>query len=150
MAHRGTLRAATAMLALALPTALATPVSAAPTDRTADPSPPAASAAPAGPSASDVHVAPGSFSVRHYYSTWRDARSYWARDVEHPTGSTLAGGRHYFFCQIEGQPHSDGEGGYSTWWVLTDDDSDNRDVFVSATALRVADPWSPVGGLPRC
>ncbi|MGW8530935.1 MULTISPECIES: hypothetical protein [Nocardiopsidaceae] len=145
MAHRGILRTATAVLALALPTALAAPAAAA----SADPPPQETAAAPADHGASDVHVVPGSYSVRHYYSTWREARTYRQRDTGHPTGTVLPAGRHYFFCQTEGQPHSDGDGRYSTWWVLTDD-SANRDVFVSATALRLAEPWKPVAGLPGC
>ena len=149
MAHRGTLRAAMAMLALALPTALAAPVAAS-ADRPAVPAPRESAAVPAEQEDPGVHVVPGSYSARHYYSTWREARSYWQRDTGHPTGSRLSAGRHYFFCQTEGQPHSAGEGRYSTWWVLTDDADGNRDVFVSATALRVAEPWKPVRGLPGC
>ena len=90
-----------------------------------------------------------SFSPRQYYSTWRGARTYWSQDSQHPTGGWLRAGRHAFFCQVEGEPHSDGEA-YSTWWVLTDDETGNLDVFVSATAFRVAEPWQPVEGLPRC
>ena len=149
MAHRGTLRAAMAMLALTLPAALAAPAAAS-ADRSAHPGPRESSVEPAGQNSSAVHVVPGSYSARHYYSTWREARSYWQRDTAHPTGSQLPPGRHYFFCQTEGQPHSDGGDGYSTWWALTDDADGNRDVFVSATALRVAEPWKPVSGLPRC
>lgn len=90
------------------------------------------------------------FSHRHYYSTWRDARTYWSQESRYPTGGWLWSGRHAFFCQVEGEPHSDGEGGYSTWWALTDDNTGNQDVFVSATAFRVSEPWQPVEGLPRC
>ncbi|WP_026128825.1 hypothetical protein [Nocardiopsis prasina] len=90
------------------------------------------------------------FSRRHYYSTWRDARTYWSQESRYPTGGWLWAGRHYFFCQVEGEPHSDGEDGYSTWWALTDDDTGNRDVFVSATAFSNSEPWKPIEGLPRC
>lgn len=90
------------------------------------------------------------FSRRHYYTTWRDARTYWSQESRYPTGGWLWAGRHYFFCQVEGEPHSDGEDGYSTWWALTDDDTGNRDVFVSATAFRNGEPWKPIEGLPRC
>ncbi len=89
-------------------------------------------------------------SHRHYYSTWRDARTYWSQESRYPTGGWLWAGRHYFFCQVEGEPHSDGEGAYSTWWALTDDDTGNRDVFVSATAFRDSETWQPIEGLPRC
>lgn len=88
-------------------------------------------------------------SHRHYYSTWRDARTYWSQESRYPTGGWLWAGRHFFFCQVEGEPHSDGEG-YSTWWALTDDHTGNQDVFVSATAFRVHEPWQPIEGLPRC
>ena len=92
----------------------------------------------------------GVLSARHYYTTWRDARSYWSQDTRYPTGGWLWAGRHYFFCQTQGIAHTDGEDAFSTWWVLTDDDTGDRDVFVSATALRVAEPWKPVEGLPYC
>ncbi|WP_431872247.1 hypothetical protein [Nocardiopsis eucommiae] len=90
------------------------------------------------------------FSRRHYYTTWRDARTYWSQESRYPTGGWLWTGRHYFFCQVEGEPHSDGEDAYSTWWALTDDDTGNRDVFVSATAFRDNEPWKPIEGLPHC
>ncbi len=136
MTRAGTLRAAAAAAALALPLALAAPGAAA-----------AGTAAPA--DTSDGHGV-RALSVRHYYTTWRDARSYWSQDTRYATTGWLWAGRHYFFCQTQGTAHSDGEGGLSTWWVLTDDDTGNRDVFVSATALRVSEPWKPVEGLPRC
>ncbi|MEU0488203.1 hypothetical protein ABZ249_03165 [Nocardiopsis sp. NPDC006139] len=135
MTRAGTLRAAAAAVALALPLTLAAPATAAQDARE-----------PAGTAAAER----GALSVRHYYTTWRDARSYWSADTRYATSGWLWAGRHYFFCQTEGTAHSDGEGAFSTWWVLTDDDTGNRDVFVSATALRVAEPWKPVEGLPRC
>ncbi|GAB3688708.1 hypothetical protein [Nocardiopsis oceani] len=109
----------------------------------------AAEAGPAETVGDPPETGPSSYSPRQYYSTWRDARTYWSQESQHPTGGWLRAGRHAFFCQVEGEPHSDGEG-YSTWWALTDDETGNRDVFVSATAFRVAEPWQPVEGLPRC
>jgi hypothetical protein len=100
-------------------------------------------------SAPDEETGEG-FSPRRYYTTWRDSRSYWSQDTRYATGGWLWAGRHAFFCQLEGEPHTDGEGRPTTWWVLTDDSVGNKDVFVSATALRVAEPWKPVDGLPRC
>lgn len=106
--------------------------------------------------AAPVAAAPGpselvnDHSHRHHYSTWRDAHSYRSPENRYPSGGLLWIGRHAFFCQTEGQAHSDGEGGYSTWWALTDDQTGNRDVYVSATAFRVAEPWRPIEGLPRC
>lgn len=134
MTRAGTLRAAAAAAALSLPLALAAP----------------ADAADAAPADAGAGAERSALSVRHYYTTWRDARSYWSQDTRHPTSGWLWAGRHYFFCQTEGTAHSDGKGSFSTWWVLTDDDTGNRDVFVSATALRVSEPWKPVEGLPRC
>ncbi|WP_306369935.1 hypothetical protein [Nocardiopsis sp. CC223A] len=133
MTRAGTLRAAATAVALALPLTLAAPATAATT-------------APPGETAAER----GALSVRHYYTTWRDARSYWSQDTRYATSGWLWAGRHYFFCQTEGTAHSDGEDAFSTWWVLTDDDTGNRDVFVSATALRVAEPWRPIEGLPYC
>ncbi|MFE9242652.1 hypothetical protein [Nocardiopsis sp. NPDC006938] len=136
--RRGGARGAPAALTAALAVAVALPV---------------ALAAPAladEPAEASTGTAASAFSHRHYYTTWRDARTYWSQDSRYPTGGWLWSGRHYFFCQAEGEPHSDGEDGYSTWWVLTDDDTGNRDVFVSATALRGSQPWQPIEGLPRC
>ncbi|MFL1380527.1 hypothetical protein [Nocardiopsis protaetiae] len=137
MTRAGTLRAAAVAVALALPLSLAAPVAA------------AQAAAPVKPAGTDA-AERGALSVRHYYTTWRDARSYWSPDTRHPTSGWLWAGRHYFFCQTEGTAHSDGKGAFSTWWVLTDDDTGDRDVFVSATALRVSQPWKPIEGLPHC
>lgn len=89
-------------------------------------------------------------SHRHHYTTWRDAQSYWSPASEHPTGGWLWAGRHSFHCQTKGEPHTDGQGNRSLWWALTDDDTGGRDVYVSATAFSVAEPWEPISGLPRC
>lgn len=148
-ARRGARLGTLSALALILPIALATPA-AGHTGAVFD------SAAVETPAVGDGEVRQtqkaGStgLSHRHYYSTWRDARTYWSQESRYPTGGWLRTGRHYFFCQTEGEPHSDGEDGYSTWWALTDDDTGNRDVFVSATAFRGSEPWQPVEGLPRC
>ncbi|RKS05455.1 hypothetical protein DFP74_1054 [Nocardiopsis sp. Huas11] len=132
MAHGGTLRTVTAALVCALALGAAPSMAAA---HTAD--------VPKDEASED-------FSPRRYYTTWRDSRSYWSQDTRYATGGWLWAGRNAFFCQIEGEPHSDGQGRMSTWWVLTDDSVGNLDVFVSATSLRVAEPWKPVDGLPRC
>lgn len=135
MAYGGTLRTATATLLCALAMGAAPPASAAQAVEVRD--------------EAAVEEAEG-FSPRRYYTTWRDSRSYWSQDTRYATGGWLWAGRNAFFCQIEGEPHSDGQGRMTTWWVLTDDSVGNLDVFVSATALRVAEPWKPVDGLPRC
>ncbi|WP_017585230.1 hypothetical protein [Nocardiopsis ganjiahuensis] len=153
-ARRGVRLGALAALALVLPIALAAPAA----GRTGA-EPVAVESATAGgtgdqaargPALPDAEAGAAEFSHRHYYSTWRDARTYWSQESRYPTGGWLWAGRHYFFCQAEGEPHSDGEGGYSTWWALTDDDTGNRDVFVSATAFGSSEPWQPIEGLPRC
>jgi hypothetical protein len=142
MANRRTLRVATAALAFALSTALAAPPALA-ADRAVEVPGPE-------PSAAEPRMESGGFSHRHYYTTWREARTYWSQDTRYPTGGWLWQGRHPFFCQAEGQPHGDGKGNHTTWWALTDDDTGNRDVFVSATAFQVVEPWKPIEGLPRC
>lgn len=152
-ARRGARLAAVAALALILPIAFAAPAAGRTGVEPGTGSGPVAVEEPAG---GDGEVrqtrkaGSAGLSHRHYYSTWRDARTYWSQESRYPTGGWLWTGRHYFFCQVEGEPHADGEGDYSTWWVLTDDDTGNRDVFVSATAFRDSEPWQPVEGLPRC
>ncbi|GAB2492830.1 hypothetical protein [Nocardiopsis aegyptia] len=134
MAYEGTLRTVTATLLCALALGAAPP----------------AAVAHAADTRQDGAGEREGFSPRRYYTTWRDSRSYWSQDTRYATGGWLWAGRNAFFCQIEGEPHSDGQGRMTTWWVLTDDSVGNLDVFVSATALRVAEPWKPVDGLPRC
>ncbi|MBR8744180.1 hypothetical protein DSY14_21060 [Nocardiopsis sp. MG754419] len=144
-------------MTLALTTALA--LGAGPAVAATTPSPETRAEVPTDPGTAVRVDAPGrseartdreSHSPRLYYSTWRDAHSYWSADTRYPSGGRLWAGRHGFFCQVEGQAHSDGEGGYSTWWALTDDQTGNRDVYVSATAFRIAEPWRPIEGLPQC
>jgi hypothetical protein len=148
-AGRGTRLVVLAGLALILPVVLASPAAGQTGSGSGDRSG-AVEQRLQGPVLPGSEAVAAGFSHRHYYSTWRDARSYWSQESRYPTGGWLWTGRHYFFCQAEGEPHSDGEGNYSTWWALTDDDTGNRDVFVSATAFRDSEPWQPIEGLPRC
>ncbi|MFI6574518.1 hypothetical protein ACIBFB_01865 [Nocardiopsis sp. NPDC050513] len=136
MADRRILRVTAAALGLATPLALAAPTAVA--------------------ESAEVPTAPGgrstaeSFSPRLYYTTWREASTYWSADTRYGTGGWLWPGRHYVFCQAEGQPHTDDQGNRTMWWVLTDDDTGNKDVFVSATAFEASEPWKPIEGLPLC
>ncbi|WP_116244054.1 hypothetical protein [Nocardiopsis sp. FIRDI 009] len=140
MASRRFLTATTAALGLAAPLALAAPAATAESG--------AARTPVSAPSATGARTE--SASPRLYYTTWRDASTYWSADTRYATGGWLWPGRHYVFCQAKGQPHTDGQGNDTMWWVLTDDDTGNRDVFVSATAFDAAEPWQPIEGLPRC
>ncbi|MGW5878488.1 hypothetical protein ACWFMI_18250 [Nocardiopsis terrae] len=136
-------------LALVLPVAFAAPAAAEGAEPGTTESGAVAARDTEGAAPTSPNTVSQSLSHRHYYSTWRDARTYWSQGSRYPTSGWLWAGRHYFFCQVEGEPHTDGES-YSTWWALTDDDTGNRDVFVSATAFRDHEPWQPVQGLPRC
>lgn len=86
---------------------------------------------------------------KYYFNTWRNAVSQKYADLSHPMGNLWAGSN-YFYCQKKGQAVYDGANNHNNWWALTDDDSGNKKVWVSATAFSKGGPWEPIPGLPRC
>jgi hypothetical protein len=78
---------------------------------------------------------------------WRAATSYTADGAA--VGS-LDAGTNYFYCQQNlGRRETYGEW-TNIWWAKTDDDSGNRDVFISDVYIRGGDNDKPVPGLPVC
>ncbi|MFJ3670673.1 serine/threonine-protein kinase [Streptomyces sp. NPDC090106] len=77
----------------------------------------------------------------------RTADSYTADGAK---AGVLKTGTSYFYCQQNlGRRETYGEW-TNVWWAKTDDDSGNRDVFVSAVYIRGGDNDEPVPGLPVC
>ncbi|MFG2500975.1 serine/threonine-protein kinase [Streptomyces sp. NPDC048441] len=80
-------------------------------------------------------------------AVWRTAKSYTGSGAE---AGVLNAGTNYFFCQQNlGRRETYGEW-TNVWWAKTDDDSGNRDVFVSDVYLKGGDNDKPLPGLPVC
>ncbi|MGI5192424.1 serine/threonine-protein kinase [Streptomyces sp. CA-288835] len=78
---------------------------------------------------------------------WRTATSYTADGTE---VGTLNAGINYFYCQQNlGRRETHGEW-TNIWWAKTDDDSGNKDVFISDVYIKGGDNDQPVPGLPLC
>ncbi|MFE7174107.1 protein kinase [Streptomyces sp. NPDC057616] len=80
-------------------------------------------------------------------TVWRTAKSYTASGAE---AGVLNAGTNYFFCQQNlGRRETYGQW-TNVWWAKTDDDSGNRNVYVSDVYLKGGDNDEPVPGLPVC
>ncbi|WP_328766298.1 serine/threonine-protein kinase [Streptomyces sp. NBC_00286] len=94
--------------------------------------------------------APGCESIgggKYNCDVWRTATSYTADGTE---VGTLNEGINYFYCQQNlGRRETYGEW-TNIWWAKTDDDSGNKDVFISDVYIKGGDNDQPVPGLPLC
>ncbi|GHC51923.1 serine/threonine-protein kinase [Streptomyces flavofungini] len=80
-------------------------------------------------------------------SVWQTAKSYTAAGAE---AGVLNAGTNYFYCQQNlGRRETHGQW-TNVWWAKTDDDSGNRNVFVSDVYIRGGDNDKPLPGLPTC
>ncbi|HLS13310.1 MAG TPA: hypothetical protein VK095_02235 [Beutenbergiaceae bacterium] len=80
-----------------------------------------------------------------YKHVWTDAPSYFNT----PTGGFLYAGTNYFYCQAQGSSYS--AHGYSNdWWLKTDDDHGNTNVWVSAVYISGGADYEPIAGVPEC
>lgn len=80
-------------------------------------------------------------------SVWKTATSY---SKKHEAVGRLNAGTNYFFCQAK-LSHRETSGRWTNvWWARTDDDSGNKDVFVSDVYIRGGDNDQPLPGLPTC
>ncbi|MEU6681486.1 serine/threonine-protein kinase [Streptomyces sp. NPDC046925] len=80
-------------------------------------------------------------------SVWRTSTSYTASGAE---AGVLNAGTNYFYCQQNlGRRETHGEW-TNVWWAKTDDDSGNRDVFISDVYIKGGDNDEPLPGLPVC
>ncbi|WP_254885465.1 serine/threonine-protein kinase [Streptomyces sp. NA02950] len=78
---------------------------------------------------------------------WRDATSY-TRSGE--TAGTLRHGVNYFYCQEKLDRRERYGSWTNVWWARTDDDSGNRNVYVSAVYVKGGGNDEPLPGLPVC
>lgn len=80
-------------------------------------------------------------------TVWTTAKSYDAAGTE---VGILKQGTNYFYCQENlGRRETSGRW-TNVWWARTDDDSGNRNVFVSVVYVQGGDNDAPVPGLPLC
>ncbi|MGH4035786.1 serine/threonine-protein kinase [Actinomycetota bacterium Odt1-20B] len=80
-------------------------------------------------------------------SVWRSATSYTASGDR---AGTLNAGTNYFYCQQNlGRRETYGKW-TNVWWAKTDDDSGNRNVFVSDVYVKGGENDKPLPGLPVC
>ncbi|MBD0840563.1 serine/threonine-protein kinase [Streptomyces sp. TRM68416] len=78
---------------------------------------------------------------------WQTAKSYTADGTE---VGILYAGTNYFYCQQNlGRRETSGQW-TNVWWAKTDDDSGNRNVWVSDVYIKGGDNDGPVPGLPVC
>ncbi|MEG8274859.1 serine/threonine protein kinase [Streptomyces sp. AHA2] len=78
---------------------------------------------------------------------WKTAASYTASGTK---AGILNAGTNYFYCQQNlGRRETDGRW-TNVWWAKTDDDSGNRNVWVSDVYVKGGDNDAPVPGLPYC
>jgi tRNA A-37 threonylcarbamoyl transferase component Bud32 len=78
---------------------------------------------------------------------WKTAKSYTASGQE---AGLLYAGTNYFYCQQNlARRETYGEW-TNVWWAKTDDDSGNRNVFVSDVYIKGGANDEPVPGLPEC
>lgn len=87
-------------------------------------------------------------SGKVYKNVWADAPSYYFRVAWHPLG-VLHQGRNYFYCQAKGVEDSF-RGYHNDWWLKTDDDSGNRNVWVNATHVSGGSDDGRIPGVPTC
>ncbi|MFB6848930.1 protein kinase [Streptomyces sp. NPDC056373] len=78
---------------------------------------------------------------------WKTAGSYTASGAR---AGILNAGTNYFYCQQNlGRRETSGKW-TNVWWARTDDDSGNKDVWVSDVYIKGGDNDEPVPGLPVC
>ena len=107
---------------------------------------PAGASTPAGHAPKAKPAAQAKAWPKVWLKTWGTAPSYWAGNKR---AGTLNGGRNYFYCQAVGSPVSV-HGYHNRWWALTDDDTGNKNVWVSDVYITTGSNDQPVPGLPKC
>lgn len=110
----------------------------------------AASAEPLAQSPGAGDGAPSSVSattVTKY--VWHDAPSYVDRGYVASTGDYLYAGNNYFYCQEKGATMGHNQY-HNNWWLKTDDDEDNTNVWVNAVFVSGGGNYEPIPGVPYC
>lgn len=82
-------------------------------------------------------------------NVWRNAPSFVLFPDRAERAGTLFAGRNYFYCQSKGPTQSVGEH-KNNWWLLTDDDKGNDNVWVNAVYISGGDNFERIAGVPKC
>ncbi|MFJ8802863.1 MULTISPECIES: hypothetical protein [unclassified Streptomyces] len=114
-----------------------------------------ASGATAVPAPSEAKIAsshpasPNDFR-KHYFNTVIDQWSHWTPNTRTDThAGTLRAGTNYFYCWTFAQTYAN-NGHVSPYWLRTDDDSGNRNVWVSDVNLEEWAFQNDTRILPEC
>jgi hypothetical protein len=78
---------------------------------------------------------------------WKEADSY---NSSHQQVGILHAGTNYFYCQAKLSIRETYGQWTNVWWAKTDDDSGNRNVYVSDVYIKGGANNAPVPGLPTC
>lgn len=79
---------------------------------------------------------------------WRNAPSY-IGGADYRRVGTLYAGNNYFYCQGKGVTKTVGD--YkNNWWLKTDDDNGNTNVWVNAVNVSGGGNFEPISGVPKC
>ncbi len=126
---------------------------------------PAATASEAVSSPAEIGVTVDGRNYRKVYkNVWKNSFSYtdmWGPGSGAPSKwygikqvGNLWKGSNYFYCQMQSdvtRTASDGRGTYiNNWWLLTDDDSGNRNVWVNAVNVSGGGNYERIPGVPYC
>jgi hypothetical protein len=87
-----------------------------------------------------------------YLHSVTDQWTHWTPDANASShAGELYAGDNYYYCLVNGDYYLSPVTGYGNYiWLRTDDDSGNRDVYVSSTNLTLADLQRVLQVLPNC
>ena len=117
----------------------------APPPATVRPTPPKRTTAP--PAKPPTPVCHGIGGGKYDCHVWRKAESISAGGTRE---GVLNAGTNYFYCQTNLHRRETYGSWTNVWWARTDDDSGNRDVYVSDVYISGGANDQPVPGLPTC
>lgn len=85
-------------------------------------------------------------AAKVWKNVWRNAPSFYWSDGR---AGTLWAGSNYFYCQAKGSTHVV-DGYKNNWWLKTDDDNGNTNVWVNAVNISGGANFEPIAGVPFC
>lgn len=92
---------------------------------------------------------PSTSAKKVYKNVWHTASTYHTPYFKVKTGGKLYAGKNYFYCQENGASLTY-KGYKNDWWLKTDDDSGNNDVWVNAIFISGGSNNRPVAGVDFC
>ncbi|TWE13144.1 NlpC/P60 family protein [Rudaeicoccus suwonensis] len=90
----------------------------------------------------------GSPTAKIYKNVWQSASSY-SSPTSMRTVGVLNAGSNYFYCQTQGA-ELNASGYQNDWWLKTDDDSGNSNVWVNAIFVSGGSNNGQIPGIPAC